>query len=56
MSTLKRIEVSDLSPESKDFIRKFSKMDQTTYDKVADKIESDKKPLTTTQVEYMMLK
>lgn len=51
---MKQINENDLSQQSKDFIRKFKKMDQSKYNELTRKVETSNRPITASQAEYIM--
>ena len=51
---LHQINESELSQESKDFITKFQKIDQSKYNQLSNKVKIQKTPLTINQAKYIM--
>jgi len=45
---------SQMSTQTKNFIRKFKQIDQSKLDKIDETIKSQKEPVTISQVEYIL--
>jgi hypothetical protein len=49
-----RIDETQLSKNSKDFIDRFKRMNQEKYDELFDKVTTSNRPITRDQVEFIM--